>query len=130
MQTGHIEGLADCSVNDHPVIYVCKAGCRGILIAVEGHITCLLYTSCNGEHNYLILRNALMTRTVLNLNRSQLIILSILLTGIASVLAAVLSRQFSRPIFQIKRAAVSYTHLDVYKRQDSFWVWAVTWAVV
>lgn len=58
--------------------------------------------TCNGEHNYLILRNALMTRTVLNLNRSQLIILSILLTGIASVLAAVLSRQFSRPIFQIK----------------------------
>ena len=51
--------------------------------------------TCNGEHNYLILRNALMTRTVLNLNRSQLIILSILLTGIASVLAAVLSRQFS-----------------------------------
>lgn len=42
----------------------------------------------NGDCDYLILRNALMTRTVLNLNRSQLIVLSILLTGIASVLAA------------------------------------------
>ena len=62
--------------------------------------------------NYLILRNALMTRTVLNLNRSQLIILSILLTGIASVLAAVLSRQFSRPIFQIKRAVDKLTEND------------------
>ena len=68
--------------------------------------------TCNGEHNYLILRNALMTRTVLNLNRSQLIILSILLTGIASVLAAVLSRQFSRPIFQIKRAVDKLTEND------------------
>ena len=65
--------------------------------------------TCNGEHNYLILRNALMTRTVLNLNRSQLIILSMLLTGIASVLAAVLSRQFSRPIFQIKSAVDKLT---------------------
>ena len=68
--------------------------------------------TCNGEHNYLILRNALMTQTVLNLNRSQLIILSILLTGIASVLAAVLSRQFSRPIFQIKSAVDKLTEND------------------
>ena len=68
--------------------------------------------TCNREHNYLILRNALMTRTVLNLNRSQLIILSILLTGIASVLAAVLSRQFSRPIFQIKSAVDKLTEND------------------
>ena len=68
--------------------------------------------TCNGEHNYLILRNALMTRAVLNLNRSQLIILSILLTGIASVLAAVLSRQFSRPIFQIKSAVDKLTEND------------------
>ena len=68
--------------------------------------------TCNGEHNYLFLRNALMTRTVLNLNRSQLIILSILLTGIASVLAAVLSRQFSRPIFQIKSAVDKLTEND------------------
>ena len=53
-----------------------------------------------------------MTRAVLNLNRSQLIILSILLTGIASVLAAVLSRQFSRPIFQIKSAVDKLTEND------------------
>ena len=57
MQTGHIEGLADCSVNDHPVIYVCKAGCRGILIAVEGHITVDLigeqpYRIFSAQHNH------------------------------------------------------------------------------
>ena len=63
----------------------------------------------HGERNYLILRNALMTRTVLNLNRSQLIVLSILLTGIASVLAAVLSKQFTRPIFQIKESVDKLT---------------------
>ncbi len=66
----------------------------------------------NGERIFLILRNALMTRTVLNLNRSQLIVLSILLTGIASVLAAVLSKQFTRPIFQIKESVDKLTQND------------------
>ena len=62
-----------------------------------------------GERSYLILRKALLSRTVLNLNRSQLIVLSILLTGIASVLAAVLSKQFTRPIFQIKESVDKLT---------------------
>ncbi len=66
----------------------------------------------HGESDYLILRNALMTQTVLNLNRSQLILLSILLTGIASALAAVLSRQFTRPIFQIKESVDKLTRND------------------
>ena len=66
----------------------------------------------NGDSDYLILRNALMTRTVLNLNRSQLIVLSILLTGIASVLAAVLSKQFTKPIFQIKESVDKLTQND------------------
>ncbi len=66
----------------------------------------------NGESDFLILRNALMTQTVLNINRSQLILLSILLTGIASVLAAVLSRQFTRPIFQIKESVDKLTRND------------------
>ncbi len=66
----------------------------------------------NGECDYLILRNALMTRTVLNLNRSQLIVLSILLTGIASALAAVLSKQFTKPIFQIKESVDKLTQND------------------
>lgn len=66
----------------------------------------------NGDCDYLILRNALMTRTVLNLNRSQLIVLSILLTGIASVLAAVLSKQFTKPIFQIKESVDKLTQND------------------
>lgn len=50
VQTGHIKSLADRSINDHPVIYVCKAGCRSILIAVEGHITVDLI----GEQPYRI----------------------------------------------------------------------------
>ena len=66
----------------------------------------------NGESDYMILRNALMTRTVLNLNRSQLIVLSILLTGIASALAAVLSKQFTKPIFQIKESVDKLTQND------------------
>lgn len=66
----------------------------------------------NGDSDYMILRNALMTRTVLNLNRSQLIVLSILLTGIASALAAVLSKQFTKPIFQIKESVDKLTQND------------------
>ncbi len=72
----------------------------------------------NGEADYIILRNALMTRTVLNLNRSQLIVLSILLTGIASVLAAVLSKQFTRPIFEIKESVDKLTRNDFSITQD------------
>ncbi|MCD8083988.1 MAG: HAMP domain-containing histidine kinase, partial [Clostridiales bacterium] len=56
----------------------------------------------DGETCYIILREGLMTRTVLALNRRQLTLLSVLLTIIASLLAAVLSRQFTRPIYEIK----------------------------
>ncbi|MCD8121011.1 MAG: HAMP domain-containing histidine kinase [Clostridiales bacterium] len=59
-------------------------------------------TTYDGETCYIILREGLMTRTVLALNRRQLIQLSILLTVIASILAAVLSRLFTRPIYEIK----------------------------
>lgn len=72
----------------------------------------------HGERDYLILRKVLMTRTVLNLNRSQLILLSILLTIIASALAAVLSKQFTRPIFQIKESVDKLTKNDFSIRPD------------
>lgn len=66
----------------------------------------------DGEPCFMILRNMLMLKTTLDLNRRQLIILSILLTAIASVLAAVLSRQFTNPIYQIRDAVVRLTHHD------------------
>ena len=65
-----------------------------------------------GEPCFVILRNALMLKTTLDLNRRQLIILTVMLTGIASLLAAVLSRQFTKPIDQIKDAVDRLTHND------------------
>lgn len=56
----------------------------------------------SGERCYVILHNMLMLETTLKLNRRQLITMSILLTAAASVLAAVLSRQFTKPLYQIK----------------------------
>lgn len=66
----------------------------------------------DGEPCFMILRNMLMLKTTLDLNRRQLIILSALLTAIASVLAAVLSRQFTNPIYQIRDAVVRLAHHD------------------
>lgn len=66
----------------------------------------------DGEPCFIILRNMLMLKTTLDLNRRQLIILSILLTAIASVLAAVLSRQFTRPIYQLRDTIERLTHHD------------------
>ncbi|MDO4268826.1 MAG: HAMP domain-containing sensor histidine kinase [Eubacteriales bacterium] len=66
----------------------------------------------NGEKCYLITRNILMLKTVIDLNRNQLIVLTVLLTAIASVLAAVLSRQFTRPILRIKDTVDRLTQND------------------
>lgn len=57
-----------------------------------------------GERCYVILYHQLdEIRTVLEMNRHQLVILSILLTLTAAVLAALLSRYFTRPIKVIKQ---------------------------
>lgn len=56
----------------------------------------------NGQNCYLILHNTLMLQTTLNLNRRQLTFLTVVLTITASILAAVLSRQFTKPIYAIK----------------------------
>lgn len=56
----------------------------------------------NGEQCYLIMHNFLMLQTALNLNRRQLTLLTVVLTVTASILAAVLSRQFTKPIYIIK----------------------------
>lgn len=66
----------------------------------------------SGQRCYMIMRNILMTRTVLDLNRRQLTFLSILLTATAAVLAGVLSRQFTRPIYEIKDSVDKLTRND------------------
>ena len=51
--------------------------------------------------------------SVLSVNRQQLAVLCILLTLAASALAAVLSKRFTKPIFQIKRAVDSLAAGDL-----------------
>ena len=67
----------------------------------------------DGRTCYLITRNQLqITRTVIDLNRKQLITMSVFLTAAASLLAALLSRQFTRPIYAIKAAVDRLTKND------------------
>lgn len=49
----------------------------------------------NGEKCFLLIRTMLMTKTVMDFNRTQLIFLTVLLTLTASLLAAVFSRHFT-----------------------------------
>ena len=59
----------------------------------------------DGQDAYVILNHSLSDiYTVLDVNRRQLIVLSVLLTMVASVLAALFSRRFTKPIFSIKNA--------------------------
>ncbi len=57
----------------------------------------------DGQDAYVILNHSLSDiYAMLDVNRIQLIILSVLLTVVASVLAALFSRRFTKPIFSIK----------------------------
>ena len=56
----------------------------------------------NGQRCYAILHNTLRLHTILELNRRQLILLTIILTAAASLLSALLSRQFTKPLYIIK----------------------------
>ena len=58
----------------------------------------------NGQLCYAILHNTLRLHTILELNRRQLILLTIILTLAASLLSALLSRQFTKPLYIIKNA--------------------------
>ena len=59
----------------------------------------------NGKRNCIVLHHSLdEIQTVLHMNRNQFILLSILLTLAASVLAAVFSRHFTKPILIIKNS--------------------------
>ena len=60
----------------------------------------------NGEQVYLIVYHSFAELyAVPNMNRQQLIILTVILTLAAAVLAALLSKLFTRPILAIKRTA-------------------------
>ncbi len=59
----------------------------------------------DGQDAYVILNHSLSDiYTVLDVNQRQLIVLSVLLTMVASVLAALFSQRFTKPIFSIKNA--------------------------
>ena len=66
----------------------------------------------------MILHNMVMLKTTLDLNRRQLILLTILLTVTASVLALLVSRHFTRPVFQIKDAVDRLTRDDFSARPE------------
>lgn len=71
-----------------------------------------------GNSCFVILHNTVMLKTFLDLNRHQLILLTILLTITASLLAFLLSQHFTRPIFQIKEAVDRLTHNDFLARPE------------
>ena len=71
-----------------------------------------------GETCFVILHNMVMLKTTLDLNRRQLILLTILLTVTASVLALLVSRHFTRPVFQIKDAVDRLTRDDFSARPE------------
>lgn len=66
----------------------------------------------NGSECFLLIRTMLMTKTVMDFNRQQLIVLTVLLTLTASLLAAVFSRHFTRPIGQIRDSVERLTKND------------------
>lgn len=71
-----------------------------------------------GESCFVVLHNMVMLKTTMDLNRRQLILMTILLTMTASVLALLLSRHFTRPIFQIRDAVDRLTRNDLLARPD------------
>ena len=71
-----------------------------------------------GETCFVILHNMVMLKTTLDLNRRQLILLTILLTVTASVLALLVSRHFTRPVFQSKDAVDRLTRDDFSARPE------------
>lgn len=77
----------------------------------------------NGEKCFLLIRTMLMTKTVMDFNRTQLIFLTVLLTLTASLLAAVFSRHFTRPIGQIRDSVErltknDFTEVPAFRRED------------
>lgn len=71
-----------------------------------------------GENAYLLIENTIRTDTAFRFNRMQLIILTVVLTIAASILAAVGSRYFTKPIFAIKHTVDRLAENDFSARAD------------
>lgn len=71
-----------------------------------------------GENAYLLIENMIRTDTAFTFNRIQLIILTVVLTIAASILAAVGSRYFTKPIFAIKHTVDRLAENDFSARAD------------
>lgn len=72
---------------------------------------------------YMVVSQAVSLELTLNLNRNCLTVLCIVLTLSASVIAAVFSRHFTRPIYQIKDSIDrmtdnDYTHIPKLRQND------------
>lgn len=71
--------------------------------AVSTWVTIGVPVRYDGQNAYAILNHSLSAiHAMLDVNRRQLVLLSILLTLAASVLAALMSRRFTKPIFLIR----------------------------
>lgn len=75
-----------------------KRGQGGRIVAVEQGIP----VTYGGQNCYLVIHQSINLQTIMNLNRRQLVVLSIFLTLAAAILAAVCSRHFTKPIYAIK----------------------------
>ena len=71
-----------------------------------------------GENAYLLIENTIRTDAAFTFNRIQLIILTVVLTIAASILAAVGSRYFTKPIFAIKHTVDRLAENDFSARAD------------
>ena len=71
-----------------------------------------------GENAYLLIENMIRTDTAFTFNRMQLIILTVVLTIAASILAAVGSGYFTKPIFAIKHTVDRLAENDFSARAD------------
>lgn len=68
----------------------------------------------DGQDCYVLMYHSLSDiYSMLAVNRQQLVILCVLLTVVASVLAALMARQFTKPVFAIKRAVDSLAKGDL-----------------
>ena len=71
-----------------------------------------------GENAYLLIENTIRTDAAFTFNRMQLIILTVVLTIAASILAAVGSGYFTKPIFAIKHTVDRLAENDFSARAD------------
>ena len=87
----------------------------------DHHMICIhigIPVTYAGENAYLLIENTIRTDTAFRFNRMQLIILTVVLTIAASILAAVGSGYFTKPIFAIKHTVDRLAENDFSARVD------------